>query len=152
MKVILFGATGMVGQGALRECLLSNQVESVLTVGRTVSGQTNPKLKEIALKDMTNLSAMESQLAGYDASFFCLGVSSGMNEQDYTRITYDLTLSVARTLFKINPNMTFIYVSGTGTDSTEKGRTMWARVKGRTENDLLKLGFRAAYMWSAPQK
>ena len=148
MKVILFGATGMVGQGALRECLLSNQVETVLTVGRTVTGQPDPKLQEIALKDLTNLSEVETQLAGCDACFFCLGVSSaGMNEQDYTRITYDLTLSVARTLFKLNPNMTFIYVSGTGTDSTEKGRSMWARVKGRTENDLLKLGFRAAYMF-----
>jgi uncharacterized protein YbjT (DUF2867 family) len=148
MKVILFGATGMVGQGALRECLLSNQVESVLTVGRTLTGQTDPKLQEIALKDLADLSEIETQLAGYDACFFCLGVSSlGMNEQDYTRITYDLTLSVARILFKINPNMTFIYVSGAGTDSSEKGRTMWARVKGRTENDLLKLGFRAAYMF-----
>jgi uncharacterized protein YbjT (DUF2867 family) len=148
MKVILFGATGMVGQGALRECLLSNQVESVLTIGRTVTGQSNPKLKEIALKDLTDLSELEVQLAGYDACFFCLGVSVlGMDEQDYTRITYDLTLSVARTLFKINPNMTFIYVSGSGTDSTEKGRAMWARVKGRTENDLLKLGFKAAYMF-----
>ena len=148
MKVILFGATGMVGQGALRECLSSNQVASVLTVGRAVTGQTNPKLQEIALKDLANLSAIESQLVGYDACFFCLGVSSvGMNEQDYTRITYDLTLSVARTLFKLNPNMTFIYVSGTGTDSTEKGRSMWARVKGRTENDLLKLGFKAVYMF-----
>jgi uncharacterized protein YbjT (DUF2867 family) len=148
MKIILFGATGMVGQGALRECLLSNQVESVLTVGRTLTGQTDPKLQEIAPKDLTNLSEIETQLAGYDACFFCLGISSvGTNEQDYTRITYDLTLSVARTLFKINPNMTFIYVSGSGTDSTEKGRTMWARVKGRTENDLLKLGFKGAYMF-----
>jgi uncharacterized protein YbjT (DUF2867 family) len=148
MKVILFGATGMVGQGVLRECLLSPDVESVLTIGRTVTGQASPKLQEIAQKDLANLSAVENQLTGYDACFFCLGVSSaGMNEQDYTRITYDLTLTVARTLLKLNTNMTFVYVSGTGTDSTEKGRSMWARVKGRTENYLLRLGFKAAYMF-----
>jgi uncharacterized protein YbjT (DUF2867 family) len=148
MKVILFGSTGMVGQGVLRECLLSDEIEGVLTIGRTATGQQNPKLKEIAQKDLTNLTPIEAELTGYDACFFCLGVSSaGMNEQDYTRVTYDLTLAVARTLFKINPNMTFIYVSGTGTDSTEKGRSMWARVKGRTENELLRLGFKAAYMF-----
>src|ERR1700735_1748970 len=125
MKVILFGATGMVGQGVLRECLLSSEVGSVLTVGRTITGQKDPKLREVAQKDLTNLSAVEEQLTGYDACFFCLGVSSaGMNEQDYTRITYDVTLGVARTLLKLNPGMTFIYVSGTGTDSTEKGRSM----------------------------
>lgn len=148
MKVILFGATGMVGQGVLRECLLSNEVEKVLTVGRAVTGWQKPKLQEIAAKDLTDLSAVEAELTGYDACFFCLGVSSaGMSEADYARVTYDLTLSVARTLLKLNPAMTFIYVSGTGTDSTEKGRSMWARVKGRTENDLLKLGFKAAYMF-----
>jgi uncharacterized protein YbjT (DUF2867 family) len=148
MKVMLFGATGMVGQGVLRECLLSDEVSAVLTVGRTVTGQQNAKLREIAQKDLTNLSSVEDQLAGYDACFFCLGVSSaGMNEQNYTRVTYDLTMSVARTLLRVNPNMTFIYVSGTGTDSTEKGRSMWARVKGRTENELLHLGFKSAYMF-----
>jgi uncharacterized protein YbjT (DUF2867 family) len=148
MKVILFGATGMVGQGVLRESLLSKEVESVLTIGRKVTGQKDAKLREIAQKDLLDLSTIQDQLSGYDACFFCLGVSSvGMNEQDYTRITYDLTLSVARTLLKLNPNMTFIYVSGTGTDSTEKGRTMWARVKGRTENELLRLGFKKAYMF-----
>ena len=148
MKVILLGATGMVGQGALRECLLDPDVESVLTLGRTVTGQQAPKLHEIAHKDMTNLSAIENQLAGYDACFFCLGVSSvGMNEADYRRITYDLTISVAQTLVRLNPAMTFIYVSGTGTDSTEKGGTMWARVKGKTENDLFKMPFKAAYMF-----
>jgi len=148
VKVILFGATGMVGQGVLRECLLSSEVEKVLTVGRTVTGQTNPKLQEIALKDLTNLSGIENQLSAFDACFFCLGVSSaGMNEQDYTRITHDLTLSVAQTLVRLNPNMTFIYVSGTGTDSSEKGSSMWARVKGRTENELLHLGFKTAYMF-----
>jgi len=148
MKIILFGATGMVGQGVLRECLLSREVEEVITIGRTGTGQTNPKLQEIALKDLTNLTCIESQLSAFDACFFCLGVSSaGMNEQDYTRITYDLTVAVARTLLKLNPNMTFIYVSGTGTDSSEKGRSMWARVKGRTENEVLRMGFKAAYMF-----
>jgi uncharacterized protein YbjT (DUF2867 family) len=147
MKVILFGATGMVGQGVLRECLLSCEVHNVLTVGRTATGQRDPKLSEIVPKDLADLALIERELADYDACFFCLGVSSaGLRETDYTRVTYDLTLAVARTLLKINPDMTFIYVSGTGTDSSEKGRRMWARVKGRTENDLLKLGFKHAYM------
>ena len=148
MKVILFGATGMVGQGALRECLFSSDVSNVLTVGRSLTGQQHAKLREITQKDLSNLAAIEGDLQGYDACFFCLGVSStGMREQDYTRVTHDLTLAVARTLLKVNPGMTFIYVSGTGTDSSEKGRSMWARVKGRTENDLLKLGFKSAYMF-----
>jgi uncharacterized protein YbjT (DUF2867 family) len=148
MKIILFGATGMVGQGVLRECLLDPGVESVLTIGRTVTGQQHAKLREIAHKDLMDLSAIESQLTGYDACFFCLGVSSvGMKEADYRRITYDLTISVAQTLIRLNPTMTFIYVSGTGTDSTEQGRTMWARVKGKTENDLFKMPFKAAYMF-----
>jgi len=148
MKVILFGATGMVGQGVLRECLLSSEVHNVLTVGRSATGQRDPKLSEIVPKDLGDLAPIEGELKGYDACFFCLGVSSaGMRETGYTRVTYDLTLTVARTLLKINPDMTFIYVSGTGTDSSEKGRSMWARVKGRTENDLLKLGFKRAYMF-----
>jgi len=148
MKVILFGATGMVGQGALRECLLSGEVSNVLAVGRSSTGQQHAKLREIAQKDLSNLTPIEAELKGYDACFFCLGVSSaGMREQDYTRVTYDLTLAVARTLLRVNPDMTFIYVSGTGTDSSEKGRSMWARVKGRTENELLKLGFKSACMF-----
>lgn len=148
MKVILFGATGMVGQGVLRECLLDPGMESVLTLGRTTTGQQHAKLQEIAHKDLMDLSAIENQLTCYDACFFCLGVSSvGMKEADYRRITYDLTVSVAQTLVRLNSAMTFIYVSGTGTDSTEKGRTMWARVKGKTENDLFKLPFKAAYMF-----
>jgi uncharacterized protein YbjT (DUF2867 family) len=148
MKVILFGATGMVGQGVLRECLLAPDVQGVLTIGRSVTGQQNAKLQEIAQKDLANLSSIEGQLSGYDACFFCLGVSSvGMNEEDYRRITYDLTIAVARTLVRLNPAMTFVYVSGTGTDSTEQGRSMWARVKGKTENDLLKMPFKAAYMF-----
>jgi uncharacterized protein YbjT (DUF2867 family) len=148
MKVILFGATGMVGQGVLRECLLAPDVQGVLTIGRSVTGQPNATLQEIAQKDLANLSSIEGQLSGYDACFFCLGVSSvGMNEEDYRRITYDLTIAVARTLVRLNPAMTFVYVSGTGTDSTEQGRSMWARVKGKTENDLLKMPFKAAYMF-----
>ena len=148
MKVILFGATGMVGQGVLRECLASGEVEKVLTVGRNITGQTHPKLQELAQPDLTNLSSIGDWLTGYDACFFCLGVSSaGMSEVSYTSVTHDLTLSVARTLLPLNPAMTFIYVSGTGTDSSEKGSSMWARVKGRTENDLLALGFKGAYMF-----
>jgi uncharacterized protein YbjT (DUF2867 family) len=148
MKVILFGATGMVGQGVLQECLRSNDVEKVLAIGRSATAFTDPKLQNSVQKDLTNLDGLDSLLTGYDACFFCLGVSVvGLSEADYTRITHDLTLSIAQTLLRLNPNMTFIYVSGTGTDSTEKGRSMWARVKGRTENDLLKLGFNAAYMF-----
>jgi len=148
MKVILLGATGMVGQGVLRECLLDPEVESVLSIGRTATGQNHAKLREIVHKDLADLSGIRAQLSGYDAGFFCLGVSSvGMTEPDYRRITYDLTLSVARILAEQNPNMTFVYVSGTGTDSSERGRSMWARVKGETENALLRLPFRAAYMF-----
>jgi uncharacterized protein YbjT (DUF2867 family) len=148
MKVILFGATGMVGQGALRECLLDPDVESVLAVGRSATGQQHPKLRELVHKDFTDFSAVEDQLAGYDACFFCLGVSSaGMSEQDYRRVTYDFTMAAARALAKRNPGMTFVYVSGMGTDSTARGRSMWARVKGETENALLAMPFRAAYMF-----
>lgn len=148
MKVILFGSTGMVGQGVLRECLLDPEVESVLSIGRTATGQRHAKLREIVHKDLFDLGAIRSQLSGYDACFFSLGVSSiGMKEQDYRRITHDLTLSVAEILAAQNPNMTFVYVSGTGTDSTERGRSMWARVKGETENALLRMPFRAAYMF-----
>jgi uncharacterized protein YbjT (DUF2867 family) len=148
VKVILFGATGMVGQGALRECLLDPEVESVLVIGRSATGQLNPKLQEIVHKDFTDFSAIEGWLAGYDACLFCLGVSSaGMAEPEYTRLTYDITMMAARTLAKVNPDMTFIYVSGMGTDSSEHGRSMWARVKGKTENELLRLPFKAAYMF-----
>ena len=148
MKVILFGATGMVGQGVLRECLLDAGVESVLAVGRRPGGQQHAKLREILHDDFFDFAAIESQLAGYDACFFCLGVSSlGMDEARYRHLTYDITLAAARTLSRLNPQMVFIYVSGRGTDSTESGRLMWARVKGKTENDLLKLPFKAAYMF-----
>lgn len=148
MKAILFGATGMVGQGVLRECLLDPEVSAVLVVGRSAIDQRHEKLREIVTADLTDLSAFENELAGYDACFFCLGVSSaGLSEESYTKITYDLTLAVARTLVRLNPTMTFIYVSGQGTDSSGRGRAMWARVKGKTENDLLELPFKAAYMF-----
>jgi uncharacterized protein YbjT (DUF2867 family) len=148
MKVILFGATGMVGQGCLRECLLDPEVETVLAVGRSPTGVQNAKLREILHDNFLDFSAIESQIAGYDACFFCLGVSSvGMSEQRYRHLTYDLTLAAATTLAKLNPGMVFVYVTGQGTDSTEQGRLMWARIKGKTENDLLKLPFKAAYMF-----
>lgn len=147
MNVLLFGATGMVGQGALRECLLDPTVRQVLTVGRSATEQRHEKLREIVLPDVADLSSVEADLAGFDACLFCLGVSSaGMAEERYKRLTYDLTLAVARTLVWLNTGMTFLYVSGMGTDSSEQGRSMWARVKGRTENALLDLPFKAAYM------
>jgi uncharacterized protein YbjT (DUF2867 family) len=148
VKVVLFGATGMVGQGVLRECLLDPDVESVLAIVRNLSLPQNDKLREIVHQNTSDLSAIKDRLAGYDACFFCLGVSTvGMEEAAYRRVTYDLTLSVARTLAKLNPTMTFIYVSGAGTDSTERGRLMWARVKGKTENALLQMRFKAVYLF-----
>jgi uncharacterized protein YbjT (DUF2867 family) len=147
VKVVLFGATGMVGQGVLRECLLDPAVESVLAIGRNATAERHQKLQEIVHSDLADLTPIEDRLAAYDACFFCLGVSSaGMTEQAYRRLTYDLTLSVARVLVRLNPTMTFIYVSGAGTDSTERGRLMWARVKGATENSLLGM-FKSAYMF-----
>jgi len=138
----------MVGQGVLRECLLDPEVERVLSIVRGASGQQHAKLRELVHQDFLDFSAIESELSGFDACFFCLGVSSaGMKEERYRRITYDITMAAARTLARLNPGMTFIYVSGMGTDSSERGRTMWARVKGKTENDLLRLPFRAAYMF-----
>ena len=148
MKLILFGATGMVGQGALRECLLDPQVEAVLSVGRSRTGQQHAKLEELVLPDLFDLGASANRLQGFDATLFCLGVTSaGMSEAQYRRVTHDLTIAVAQTLWRLNPNMTFIFVSGAGTDSTEKSRTMWARVKGATENALLRMPFKAAYMF-----
>jgi uncharacterized protein YbjT (DUF2867 family) len=147
MNVILFGATGMVGQGVLRECLLDPEVHQILSIVRTPTNQQNPKLRELVHADFFNYSDIESQLTGFDTCIFTLGVSSaGMDEAKYTHLTHDLTLAAATTLVRLNPQSTFLYVSGAGTDSTERGRTMWARVKGRTENDLLKLPFRA-YMF-----
>lgn len=144
MNVILFGATGMVGQGVLRECLLDPGVERVLAVGRAPTGQVSPKLRELVHRDFTDFSAIEGELTGHDACFFCLGVSSaGMKEADYRRVTHDFTLAAATALARANPRMTFVYVSGAGTDGSERGRSMWARVKGETENALLRLPFKA---------
>jgi uncharacterized protein YbjT (DUF2867 family) len=146
MNVVLFGATGMVGQGVLRECLLDPEVKSVLSIGRGATGQQNEKLREIVYTDLGNLSTLEDQLQGYDACFFCLGVTSaGTSEADYRRVTYDITIGAAQTLSKLNPGMTFVYVSGLGADSTGTGRVMWARVKGQTENALFRLPFEAVY-------
>lgn len=149
MKVAIFGATGMVGQSAIRECLLDAHVAAVLCVGRTPTRVQHPKLKDIQTSDLWNLSNHEQALTGIDACFFCMGVSTtGVNEAEFKRLNYDLPLSIANTLARLNPGkMTFIYVSGAGTDSTEKGRVMWARVKGATENALLRLPFKAAYMF-----
>ena len=147
MRVIVFGATGMVGQGVLRECLIDPGIERVLVVGRSPTGVRSAKLTEIIHDDFTNYSAIEAQLTGFDACFFCLGVSSiGMSEDRYRHLTYDITLAAA-TLVRLNPQMIFTYVTGAGTDSTEQGSRMWARVKGKTENDLLKLPFKAAFMF-----
>jgi uncharacterized protein YbjT (DUF2867 family) len=144
VKVIVVGATGMVGQGVLRECLLDPDVDGVLALGRSPTGQEHPKLREIVRRDLSDLADVEGDLTGWDACFYCLGVSSvRMNEADYRRITYDLTMSVAGRLAALNPKMNFVYVSGQGTDSTERGRRMWARVKGETENALLALPFQA---------
>lgn len=148
MKVLIFGATGMVGQGVLRECLLAADVRAVTAVGRSAVELEHPKLRQIKHSDMTKLGPVEAQLRGHDACFFCLGVSSvGMSEDAYRHLTYELTLAVARTLARNNPAMSFAYVSGAGTDSTEHGRSMWARVKGKTENELLKLPFSRVFLF-----
>jgi uncharacterized protein YbjT (DUF2867 family) len=148
IKAIITGVTGMVGEGVLHECLQHPEVKSVLVINRKPCGVKHPKLIEIIHSDFFDLSPIENHLAGYNACYFCAGVSSvGKKEEEYKHITYDLTLNFANTLLKLNSEMTFCYVSGVGTDSTEKGRSMWARVKGKTENDLLKLGFKDAYMF-----
>ncbi len=146
MKVIITGATGMVGEGVLHECLLNEAIDKVLVINRKPCGLSHPKLKEIIHNNFFDFSTIENQLAAYDACFFCLGVSSvGMKEEEYTKLTYNLTMQVAGTVSKQNNNMVFCYVSGASTDSTEKGRLMWARVKGKTENDLMKLPFKKVY-------
>jgi len=146
MKVILFGATGMVGQGVLRECLLDPEIVAVLAVVRTPTGQTHPKLRELIHGDFFDFSSVADALTGYDACFYCLGVTSaGMTEAAYRRVTYDITLAAARVLVERNPGMTFVFVSGAGTDSTGSGRVMWARVKGQTENAVRQLPFKAVY-------
>ncbi|MGD0499257.1 MAG: epimerase [Bryobacteraceae bacterium] len=148
MKVLIFGATGMIGQGVLRECLLDPAIHAVQIIGRSPTGLNHPKLRDIVLPDLFHYAAIESDLHGFDACFFCLGVSAaGMSEPQYERVTYGIALAAAEALLPLNPAMTFIYVSGAGTDSTEKGRVMWARVKGKTENAILRLGFQAAYIF-----
>ncbi|WP_348263493.1 epimerase [Telmatobacter sp. DSM 110680] len=147
VKVLIFGATGMIGRGVLLECLRDTNVELVVTVGRTAVGIKDGKVREIVLPDLLNYSGMEQSLAGFDACFFSLGVASaGMTEADYSRVTYQYTMVAAQILSRLNPDLTFIFVSGSGTDSSKKGRVMWARVKGRTENALLNLPFKA-YMF-----
>lgn len=147
IRAIVTGVTGMVGEGVLHECLLSSEVEQVLVITRKATGMAHPKMREIVHKDFSNISPLESELKGYTACFFCSGVSSvGKKETEYYHLTYDITIHVAEVLSKINPEMTFCYVSGAHTDSSEKGKVMWARVKGKTENRILKL-FRKAYMF-----
>src|SRR3984957_12750403 len=148
MNVLLFGASGMVGQGVLRECLLDPGVELVTTIGRRAMGVQHQKIREIVHNDLWSYSSIEKELSGFDACFFCLGVTSaGMKESDYARITYGITIAAAECVSRLNPQMTFVYVSGAGTDSSEQGRIMWARVKGKTENALLRLPFKAAIMF-----
>jgi uncharacterized protein YbjT (DUF2867 family) len=143
MKVVLFGATGMLGQGVLRECLLASDVDRVLTIGRTPTGLQHAKLHEIAHADLWHYESIDEQLRGYDACFFCLGVTSvGMKEADYERVTYGIASAAAATLCRLNPDMTFVFVSGARADSSEQGQLMWARIKGKTENAILRLPFK----------
>lgn len=148
MNIVLLGASGMIGQGVLRECLKDPSVQKVVSIGRTALGEPHPKLVQLVAPDLFDLQGLTDELVGFDACFFCLGVSSaGMTEAQYRHITYDLTLSVASTLLRLNPVMSFVYVSGAGADRTEKGSAMWARVKGATENALLRMPFKAAFMF-----
>ncbi|MBE0648477.1 MAG: epimerase [Bacteroidales bacterium] len=148
IKVIVTGATGMVGKGVLLECLEHPAVAEVLSIGRNSVGVQHPKLKELIHQDFSDFSTVGDQLSGYDGCFFCMGISSaGLNGEQYKHVTYDSTLALASILVELDPAMTFNYVSGEGTDSSEKGRMMWARVKGKTENDLLALGFKQAFMF-----
>lgn len=148
MKVIITGATGMVGKGVLLECIDHPEVKEILSLGRTKTQLSNPKLNETVVDDFTDFGKIAETLSGYDACFFCMGVSAGgMKADHYKTITYDYTIALATELKKLNKDMVFNYVSGVGTDSSEKGRSRWARVKGKTENDILKMGFRDAYMF-----
>jgi len=147
MKAIILGSSGMVGQGLLLECLEDKRITEILLINRNAGNIKHGKVKEIIHRDFSDFSSIKERLKGYDACFFCLGVSSaGMSEEQYSKVTHDLTLSFAKTLAEVNPSATFCYISGAGTDSTEKGNRMWARVKGKTENDLIKL-FQKAYMF-----
>jgi uncharacterized protein YbjT (DUF2867 family) len=146
MRVVLFGATGMIGRGVLRECLLDPGVEHVLSIGRSKTGQTHDKLREVVLSDLTDYRAIAGDLSGLDACFFCLGISSaGMSEADYRRVTYDIAVAAARALVDASPAMTFVFVSGAGTNATSK--TMWSRVKGETENAILAMPFRGKFVF-----
>jgi len=148
MNVLMFGATGMIGQGVLRECLRDVDVHLVKTIARSPGGVTHPKQQEVVHRDLLHLAPIEHELSGFDACFFCLGVTSaGMSEADYERVTYGITVAVGETLARLNPRMTFIFVSGAGADSSEKGRVMWARVKGKAENAVLRLPFKASYVF-----
>lgn len=148
MKVIITGATGMIGKGVLLECLDHEDITEVLSISRKSVGINHPKLKELLHQDFSEFSSVSSDLRGFDACYACMGVSAGeTTEEEYRKRTYDFTLSLAKELFQLNPGATFIYVSGQGTDSSEKGRSMWARVKGKTENDILALGFKQAFMF-----
>ncbi|MBU1099495.1 MAG: epimerase [Bacteroidetes bacterium] len=148
IKAVILGATGMVGEGVMHESLSHPDVESVIVVNRKPCGVQHAKLKEIILKDFFDFSSISDELKGYNAFYYCMGVSSvGLKEAAYKRITYDLTMHIANLMLTINPDMVFTYVSGVGTDSTEKGKSMWARIKGKTENDLLKLPFKDSYMF-----
>ncbi len=146
LKVIITGATGMIGEGVLSECLNHTEVEKVLVITRNPTGYYHPKLTEIIHSDLSNISSLSESIKGYNACYFCLGVTSlGKNEEEYTRLTYTLTMNFAKTLASLNPEMTFCYISGASSDSSEKGNTMWARVKGKTENDLMKLPFKHVF-------
>jgi uncharacterized protein YbjT (DUF2867 family) len=146
IKAIITGATGLVGEGVLKECLHNDNVEEIVVIGRNSCGYEHPKLKEIIHKDFFNIESLADKLMGYNACFFCMGVTAvGKKEQEYFRLTYTLTIGFAKVLSRLNPGMTFCYISGAGTDTSEKSRTMWARVKGKTENDLIKLGFRQVF-------
>jgi uncharacterized protein YbjT (DUF2867 family) len=146
MRVLIFGATGMVGQSVLRECLLAPDVTKVVTIGRSVTGQQHPKLRELVHADLLDYSAITGQLTGFDACFFCVGVTStGISEDAYRRITHDTAVAAATTLVQLNPQMTFVFVSAFGADSTGQSRTMWARVKGAAENAIFAMPFRRAY-------
>lgn len=146
LRIIITGATGMVGEGVLHECLQQHRVSEVLVIGRNPCGIQHPKLRERLLPSLFDTESLGEDVGGYDACFFCMGISSlGMKEADYRNVTYDLTQQFARKLSSLNPEMSFCYISGAGTDATEKGRLMWARVKGKTENDLSKLPFKAVY-------
>ncbi|OHX68218.1 NAD-dependent epimerase/dehydratase family protein [Flammeovirga pacifica] len=148
MKVIITGSTGMVGKGVLLECLEDNRISEILIINRSTLNLDHPKLKEVLIKDFSEVEAIKDQLIGYDAIFYCMGISVvGLSEEEYSKITFGNTKAFADTLHQLNPNMVFNYVSGTGTDETEKGNSMWARVKGKTENMILNKGFKDAYMF-----